>query len=711
MRRYLLIALSMTVPLFAAASAQAIVVNDGGTFAGVSIVPITRTDPLPAGVSAVTEGGSCNDPWLSSDLGGPLLPSGGLCYQGGPVVNKNESFALTWDQQRTYWSGTRGYVEQFLRDVADGSGRLTSPYALTPQYNGNANSQYPHGGGRALNNSVYGGGCIDHGTVGGSACDFGGSSLNGAGHDFPANACKPSGGSFNGPGSAVTNTICLSDAQLQVDLQTMIQQTGIPGRTSPGYTPVVTLLLPPGVVTCLDGPGSAVSGKLCSANGDSPPAPSVTVGGGSLAAGTYAVQVSYVTAAGESLPSGPQSITVSGTGSLTIDPPPPISGETGWYAFVNGKRQGALNAVGAALTLNSTGDGPAPSPAVPAFCSYHSQVNAAGTEVPYVVQPWNVGTACDEPDSPPFLPTDPPDVLSRKAGIRIASPLSQSHIATLVNPALNGWFSNGGSEIDDNGGCQPLKGFDTVPVGSSSQNPYLLQREFNNAGVLESDPFTYFGCAPNVILAPAFVVPSSVNPGDEVQFDGSVSPSTLIVPKAEYRWDFGDGASATGPSVVHSYAKGGSYTVTLTVTDRGGNSDHLSQTVTVLGAGGQPVTSGGGPGLHVRMLLMPQSLRTILVHGLSLRVTSNARANGIAYVSIPRSLAKRAHIKVGRKPYVVIGVGTVSGITDGTVSLHLKLSRSVAKKLRHLHHVTLSVRLSLVGVGGNHVAVDAAGRY
>jgi hypothetical protein len=338
-------------------------------------------------------------------------------------------------------------------------------------------------------------------------------------------------------------------------------------------------------------------------------------------------------------------------------------------------------------------------------------VNAAGTEVPYVVQPWNVGTACDEPDSPPFLPTDPPDVLSRKAGIRIASPLSQSHIATLVNPALNGWFSNGGSEIDDNGGCQPLKGFDTVPVGSSSQNPYLLQREFNNAGVLESDPFTYFGCAPNVILAPAFVVPSSVNPGDEVQFDGSVSPSTLIVPKAEYRWDFGDGASATGPSVVHSYAKGGSYTVTLTVTDRGGNSDHLSQTVTVLGAGGQPVTSGGGPGLHVRMLLMPQSLRTILVHGLSLRVTSNARANGIAYVSIPRSLAKRAHIKVGRKPYVVIGVGTVSGITDGTVSLHLKLSRSVAKKLRHLHHVTLSVRLSLVGVGGNHVAVDAAGRY
>jgi hypothetical protein len=258
------------------------------------------------------------------------------------------------------------------------------------------------------------------------------------------------------------------------------------------------------------------------------------------------------------------------------------------------------------------------------------------------------------------------------------------------------------------------RALDVVTVGSSSQNPYWLQREFNNAAVIESDPNTYGGCAPNVLLSPAFVVPSAVNPGDEVQFDGSATASTLIVPKAGYHWDFGDGASATGPSVVHSYSNGGTYTVTLRVTDRGGNSATLHQTITVLGANGQPVTppgSSGKTGLHVRILLMPQSLRAILAHGVNLRVTSNARANGIAYISIPRSLARRGHIRVGNKPYVVIGVGTVSGITDGTVSLHLKLSRSVAAKLRHLRHVTLTVRLSLVGVGGNRIAVDAAGRY
>jgi PKD domain len=720
MRRYLLIALSLMIPLTAAGNAQAVVVNDGGTIAGVSIVPITRSDPFPTGVSAVTSGGSCNDPWLSSDLGGPLLSSGALCYRGGPVINKNETFALTWDQQRAYWSGTRGYAERFLRDVADGSGKLSSPFAVTQQYNGSANSQYPAGGGRAENTSTYGGGCIDNGTVGGSACDFGASSVNGAGHDFPANACKPSGGSFGGAGSATTNTTCLSDAQLQGELQTMIQQTGIASRTSPGYTPLVTLLMPPGVVTCLDAPGSGVTGKLCSANGDSPPPPVVDTGAGSINAGTYTVEVTYLTATGESLPSGPQSVTVNANGSMTIAPPPQISGETGWNAYVNGQLQNTSpNAVSSSFTVSTVNTGPAPQPSVPAFCSYHSQVNVGGTEVAYVVQPWNVGTACDEPDSPPFSPTDTPQVLAAKAGMRLVSPLSESQIAAIVDPALNGWFASDGSEIDDNGGCAPLpKGYDSVNVGSSSQNPYLLQREFNNAGVIESDPNTYFGCAPGVLLQPEFVVPSAVNPGDEVQFDGSVSASTLIVPKAEYKWQFGDGATATGPSVVHSYTKGGTYTVTLTITDRGGNTDTLSQTVTVLGGSGNTGGSGspgsGGSskgGLQVHILLMPQSLHTVIKHGVDLRVTSNAKANGIAWVSIPRRLAKRAHIKAGHKPFVVIGVGTVSGITDGTVSLHLKLSRSVAAKLRHLRHVTLAVRLSLVGVGGNRVAVDAAGRY
>src|SRR5205823_220376 len=81
----------------APSGAQAIVVNDGGTPAGVALTPSTRGFALPAGVSAVTSAAACTDPWLSLDLGGPSMPNSGLCYRGGSVIHKNETFALTWD--------------------------------------------------------------------------------------------------------------------------------------------------------------------------------------------------------------------------------------------------------------------------------------------------------------------------------------------------------------------------------------------------------------------------------------------------------------------------------------------------------------------------------------------------------------------------------------------------------------------------------------
>ncbi len=154
--------------------------------------------------------------------------------------------------------------------------------------------------------------------------------------------------------------------------------------------------------------------------------------------------------------------------------------------------------------------------------------------------------------------------------------------------------------------------------------------------------------------------------------------------------------------------------MTLTVVDRGGNTAKFSQTIDVLGPTGKPVTppsTHGNPGLHARLQLMPQSLRAVLRKGIAVRVRSNQRADGIATIAISRSAAKRAHIRVGRGAAVVIGRGTVSGLKNGTVTLHLHVSRATAKKLGHLKHVTLTVRLMLVAAGRNHLAIDAAGHY
>jgi hypothetical protein len=624
MRRYLLIALPFVVSLVMATSeARAVVVDpsasgttvsyptDQSNYVGVALVPGTRGNLATAGVPTVSSSAPCSDPWLSSDLGGPLLPPNGLCWNGGgatpsnAVIHGNETFAITWDanhpnQPRNYWATTRGYVEQFLKDVADGTGTLTSPYAVT--------TQYADQSGRAANRSKYGGGCIDYGYPGESACQFGNTIGTGPGNNYPTSGCSITGTSYTS-----TNDVCLTDSQLQAELATMVTNMSLVGRTQPGYTPLLVLLTPPGVETCLDG-----HGKLCSAN--------------------------------------------SGAGAR--------------------------------------------------FCSYHSHIEVGGTNFAYVVQPWIVHTGCDEPKLP-ALPANPTaQQLAIDAGVRLVNPLSQGQIAAIVNPWLNGWFANDGSEINDNDGCAPAGvPADNAVVGNSSQNPYLLQAEFSNGGVIEIDPNGPV-CATAVALSPTFVVPSPIDQGDVVAFDGSTTVSSLVIPNAEYKWDFGDGTTSVGASVVHSYAKGGTYTVTLNVADRGGNVSSVSQTISVLGPNGQPVSSTiTNPGLRVRLLLAPQSLRTVLRAGVAVWVSSNEPADGIVTLSISRNAARRAHISPGRGATVMIGRGTVSSINTGTVSLHLHLSRAMAAKLKHLSHVTLTVRLALVAASGDRLAIDAAGHY
>jgi PKD repeat protein len=72
--------------------------------------------------------------------------------------------------------------------------------------------------------------------------------------------------------------------------------------------------------------------------------------------------------------------------------------------------------------------------------------------------------------------------------------------------------------------------------------------------------------------------PSSPVAGDEVTFTGGSDPDGDSVTRF---WDFGDGATDSGPTPGHSYASAGEYTVTLTVTDSHGESRQTFQSVTV----------------------------------------------------------------------------------------------------------------------------------
>ncbi|MCX6579253.1 MAG: PKD domain-containing protein [Candidatus Aminicenantes bacterium] len=81
----------------------------------------------------------------------------------------------------------------------------------------------------------------------------------------------------------------------------------------------------------------------------------------------------------------------------------------------------------------------------------------------------------------------------------------------------------------------------------------------------------------------AFVYsPTNPSTDENIYFDASSStdPDGDIV---SYRWNFGNGSTASGVSAIHKYTGDGTYTVSLVVTDNTGNTGSANKTLTVSG--------------------------------------------------------------------------------------------------------------------------------
>lgn len=99
----------------------------------------------------------------------------------------------------------------------------------------------------------------------------------------------------------------------------------------------------------------------------------------------------------------------------------------------------------------------------------------------------------------------------------------------------------------------------------------------------------------NMLPIASFSGPARGMPGETLSFDGSASadPDGSVV---EHRWEFGDGATAMGPTVSHAWTTEETFTVKLVVVDDDGALGQATKTV-VIGAvtGNQAPIAEAGP--------------------------------------------------------------------------------------------------------------------
>jgi hypothetical protein len=373
----------------------------------------------------------------------------------------------------------------------------------------------------------------------------------------------------------------------------------------------------------------------------------------------------------------------------------------------------------------------------------------------------------------------------------IVNQLAVEQQNTVTDPLLNGWQDSAGSEVTDE--CRnsffAAKGSATANLETRAgtlfnqtlgEEKYYLNDAYNLAATMLPSPA--IPCLKEIALVPKFTAPSPVGAGEVVGFDGMESNISLDADPtftaegakqtnyALFTWNFGDGSptvtgyapgaatqnSADSPcnqpwmtpcaaSAFHSYQYGGTYDVTLTVTDVGGNTASISKAVTVIGpsppsatsgsggatgssgtagtsstgaavsssttgsrgsgaAGGAATAGGASAGAPTIAESAPsRSLSKAIHSGLALRYTVNQQVAGRVEALLAASTASHLRIKgplatglpQGYPREIVVGRAVLVTTRAGQGTIKVKFSKLAAKRLAKVHRLELTLRFVL----------------
>lgn len=676
--------LALLLALLAASSASALVtkVEYEGSSTTIGLQPRS------------TELGSPEAPWYT--FGNP---------EGHLVMHSSVVYAIYWDPYYLYHGDWRHLIDTFLQSAGTESGSLAQVFSVNEQYTDKSNN-------RAAYRMTYRGSYTDTTA-------------------YPVNGClDPDLSNSKGhQGAIADNVACLTDKQLRDELKAFIAKN----KLKTGMGTIFYLLTPPGVTVCADA-GSSTGHcsdftwqkKGLTTEEEDPNEESYT----------------------HSFCSYHATIT-SGEGEgneATI-----LYAAIPWSVGGAGDSHLAEQARG--IDCQDGGHDPT------------GKKYEELEETPHQEEPNQLAAGAVGPDG--TFDSGLADLIINQVGVEQQN--------TVTNPLLNAWQDKEGFEATDE--CRNDFG---LTLGGSSQeekertlagtlynqamagNHYYLNDALNLAAFRQGFPGV--PCIPGARLEPQFTAPNAVNAGDIVGFDASESDITMdagqgysllgAVPYTTYptyTWDFGDGTKTTStdppgaskvdePSAFHSYTYGGTYIVTLTVTDVGGNTSSTSRPVTIVGPpppapapnpsqtttsptspSSTPTTSATlgstttktakekpAPSLFERV--GSHSLPTVLREGLLVRYTVNEQVAGDVELMIATSTAKRLHIHgqiakhlpKGYPRQTVIGTTVLVTTRRGHGRLQVKLLPEAKEALAVMSRLKVTMRIVLRNADRRH---------
>jgi PKD repeat protein len=467
-----------------------------------------------------------------------------LSYQGGPVLHASDPYLIFWAPgAETIPSPWQSLIERYFTDVAGDSGQATNVYAVARQYTDST-------------------GFADYRQTFDPA-----SQVVQDTDPYPASAA----------GDCATSpyTTCLTDGQLQAEVSSVIAADGLPsdGATTasqlPGGAPIYFVVLPSDVDVCFgDGSGTCASNDFCAYHSSFVDGPNnvlyATIPTVALASPQDAKGCQWD---GNSLVQEPNaSIADVALKYISHEDNEAITDPlgTGWWNYYTGNENGDNCNQAFAPTLGGDAD---------AGTLYNQLI---GGNPYYIQSEWSngSGSCAMQPSSATITPRFSVPAGPRTPGSALSfDPTSSTGTYRFSSET---WSFGDGTATSFHAGRTLTAATHTYAAPGDYTVTLTL---VDNRGILTTgSEQVSVGASPTAALA---ISTTQVEVGSgPVSFDASNS-SDAGASITSYAWDFGDRATAQGPSPSHTYATAGTYLVRLTVTDSLGRVDTATGTVMV----------------------------------------------------------------------------------------------------------------------------------